>query len=57
MEVSGERGSKPYWGLLYTPLDADGKQTESTPLRSSIFGKTADFRFNAKLYGTFREKK
>lgn len=38
-EVRGERGGKPYQGLLYTALDVDGKQAETTPLKSSILGK------------------
>lgn len=42
-EVRGERSGKPYRGLLYTPLDADGKQAEATPLKSSIFGKAVGF--------------
>jgi hypothetical protein len=41
--VRGERGGKPYRGLLYTALDADRKQAEATPLKSSIFGKAVGF--------------
>lgn len=41
--MRGERDGKPYRGLLYTALDADGKQAEATPLKSSIFGKTVGF--------------
>lgn len=42
-EVRGERDGKPYRGLLYTALDADGKQAEATPLKSSLFGKAVGF--------------
>jgi hypothetical protein len=42
-EVRGERGGKSYRGLLYTALDADGKQAEATPLKSSLFSKSVGF--------------
>jgi len=42
-EVRGERSGKPYRGLLYTALDENGKQAETTPLKSSIFGKAVGF--------------
>ncbi|GHT57794.1 mobilization protein [Bacteroidia bacterium] len=42
-EVRGERDGNAYRGLLYTALNADGKKAEVTPLKSSLFGKTAGF--------------
>lgn len=39
-EVRGEHGGKPYKGLLYTALDREGNRAETTPLKSSIFGKS-----------------
>ena len=42
-EVRGERDGKPYRGLLYTVLGADGRKAEVTPLKSSLFGKSAGF--------------
>lgn len=42
-EVKGERDGNAYRGLLYTALDADGKKAEVTPLKSSLFGKSAGF--------------
>lgn len=42
-EVRGQHGNKPYRGLLYTALDADGEKAEATPLKSSIFGKAVGF--------------
>lgn len=41
--MRGEREGKPYRGLLYTALDTDGRKAETTPLKSSIFGKTVVF--------------
>ena len=42
-EVRGERGGKPYRGLLYTVLDDEGNRMEMTPLKSSLFGKQVGF--------------
>jgi hypothetical protein len=42
-EVRGERDGQAYRGLLYTVLDADGGKAEVTPLKSSLFGKSAGF--------------
>lgn len=42
-EVRGERDGNAYRGLLYTALDAGGKKAEVTPLKSSLFGKSAGF--------------
>ena len=42
-EVRGERDGQAYRGLLYTALDADGGKAEVTPLKSSLFGKSAGF--------------
>lgn len=42
-EVRGERGGKPYRGLLYTALAAGGHQAGAAPMKSSIFGKTVGF--------------
>lgn len=42
-EVRGEREGKPYRGLLYTALNANGKKAEAKPLKSSILGKTVGF--------------
>lgn len=42
-EVRGERDGNAYRGLLYTALNAEGKKAEVTPLKSSLFGKTAGF--------------
>jgi hypothetical protein len=37
-EVKGENGGKPYRGLVYSVLDAEGNRT-GKPLKSSLFGK------------------
>ena len=42
-EVRGMRGGKPYRGLLYTALKADGSRAEITPLKSSLFGRSVGF--------------
>jgi hypothetical protein len=42
-EVRGERNGNAYRGLLYTALNADGGKAEVTPLKSSLFGKSAGF--------------
>ena len=42
-EVRGERDGNAYRGLLYTALNAERKKAEVTPLKSSLFGKTAGF--------------
>lgn len=42
-EVRGERDGNAYRGLLYTVLNADGGKAEVTPLKSSLFGKSAGF--------------
>ena len=42
-EVRGERDGNAYRGLLYTVLNADGEKAEVTPLKSSLFGKSAGF--------------
>ena len=42
-EVRGERDGNAYRGLLYTALNADGGKAEVTPLKSSLFGKSAGF--------------
>ena len=42
-EVRGERDGQAYRGLLYTALNADGGKAEVTPLKSSLFGKSAGF--------------
>ena len=38
-EVRGMRGAESCRGLLYTALDAAGNKTETTPLKSSLFGR------------------
>lgn len=42
-EVRGERAGNAYRGLLYTALNTDGGKAEVTPLKSSLFGKSAGF--------------
>jgi hypothetical protein len=42
-EVRGERNGHAYRGLLYTALNAGGGKAEVTPLKSSLFGKSAGF--------------
>lgn len=39
-EVRGERNGDPYRGLLYVALDAGGEKCGTTPLKSSVFGKS-----------------
>lgn len=41
-EVKGEVHGKPYRGLIYSALDKDGYKV-GTPLKSSLFGKSAGF--------------
>jgi len=42
-EVRGERDGQAYRGLLYTALNAGGGKAETTPLKSSLFGKPYGF--------------
>lgn len=42
-EVRGDRGGQLYRGLLYTALDSDSRRVETTPLKSSLFGKPVGF--------------
>ena len=48
-EVRGARNGKSYRGLLYTALQADGSRSETTPLKSSLFGNDVGFDHFEKL--------